>query len=74
MADQILDFARKLDNGETIDIVQNQNSHNQENETIKNLKSTLQGWTDRADGKEESPRWKNVSTLIKEINDIVRGF
>jgi hypothetical protein len=72
MADKVLDFARKLDNGEIIDNVHNQNSQGQESETVKNIKSVLQEWTDRASGKETSPRWKNVSLLIEEINETVK--
>jgi hypothetical protein len=74
MAEQVLEFARKLDNGETIDIVHNQTSQGQESAAVKNIKSLVQDWSDRASGKEASPRWKNVSTLIEEINDLTKDF
>jgi hypothetical protein len=74
MADKVLDFAQKLDSEEIIDNVQNQNSQIYENTEVKNIRSILQDWNDRASGKETSPRWKNVSTLIEEISEVIKGF
>jgi hypothetical protein len=74
MADKVLEFARKLDNEEIIDNVQNQNSQGQEHEALKSIKLLAQDWSDRASGKEASPRWKNVSTLVEEINEALKDF
>jgi hypothetical protein len=74
MADKVLDFARKLDNEEIIDSVQNQNSQGHEDKLAESLRSMLQEWSDRASGKETSPRWKNASTLIEEINELMKDF
>jgi hypothetical protein len=71
MTEQVLEFARKLDNGEIIDNVHNQNAEGSHSEEVKNLKSVVQVWTDRVIGKETSPRWKHVDTLINEINPIL---
>jgi hypothetical protein len=74
MADKVLEFARKLDNEETIDNVHNQNSQDNESTAVKNIKLLAQDWSDRASSKESSPRWKNVSTLIGEINELLKDF
>jgi len=74
MAEKVLEFARKLDNDEPIDNVQNQSSQGHESAAGENLKLVIQTWSDRASGKETSPRWKNASDLIKEINEIVKDF
>jgi hypothetical protein len=74
MADQVLEFARKLDNGEAIDNVQNQSSHGHEGKAVESIESVVQNWADRASGKESSPRWKNVSVLIAELNETIKSF
>ena len=74
MAEKVLEFARKLDNGEVIDNVHNQTSQGHESAAIENIKSLAQEWSDRASGKETQPRWKNVSILIEEINEIMKDF
>jgi hypothetical protein len=69
----VLDFARKLDNGQIIDNVQIQNFQGSESEIVKNIKLINQGWSDRVNGKETSPRWKNVSVMTEEINQVLKG-
>ena len=74
MAEKVLEFARKLDNGESIDNVHNQNTQGHESAAGKSIKLLVQEWSDRASGKETQPRWKNVSILIEEINKISKDF
>ena len=72
MADQVLDFARKLDNGETIDTVHNQKPLAHRSAAVQNLLSIVEDWDDRASGKETQPRWQFVSKLIKEVREAMQ--
>ena len=72
MTEKVLDYARKLDNGEVIDNVQNQKLQGLESTAVENLQSILQAWGDRAVGNEKQPRWTNVSKLLNELNEAMK--
>jgi len=72
MAEKVLEYARKLDNGEIIDNVENQKLQGEESAAVDNLRLIVNAWSDRASGNEKQPRWTNVSKLLNELSEAIR--
>ena len=72
MADEVLEFARKLDTRENIDNVQNQKSQGPHVTAVEKLQSIVQAWSDQAVGKEKVVRWVYAVKLLNELNETMK--
>jgi hypothetical protein len=69
LADQVLEIARKLDDGESIDNAQNQCNADDGDRKLQQVREILNVWVEKAShSKPDAPRYKNARKLIREIS------
>jgi hypothetical protein len=61
MVKEVLNFAQKLDTEENI---KEEESKSKDGGIVEEI---IEKWKKKSMGKEESPRWKNLSNMIEEI-------
>jgi hypothetical protein len=73
LVEQLLDIARRLDNGEAIEKEQNQNISSDDSLKLDRIKEIIASWElEVQKAKEGSVRFKNVVKIINEIKDAIQ--